>query len=63
MIVASGSHDGTIKLWNAQTGQLIGTLRSELPYKDMNIFGVEDLTGAQKATLKALGAIEEQERK
>src|SRR5439155_10029803 len=57
-IVGSGSPDGTIKLWNVHTGELVQILRSERPYEHMNIMGVENLTVAQKATLKALGAIE-----
>jgi WD40 repeat protein len=57
-ILASGSQDGTIKLWDVQTGECIKTLRSERPYERMNITGVTGVTEAQKATLKALGAIE-----
>jgi hypothetical protein len=34
------------------------TLRSDRPYEGMNITGVTGITDAQKATLKALGAIE-----
>jgi WD40 repeat protein/transcriptional regulator with XRE-family HTH domain len=57
-IVASASDDGTIKLWEVQTGACIKTLRSDRPYERMNITGVTGLTEAQKATLKALGAVE-----
>jgi predicted NACHT family NTPase len=62
-IVASGSEDGTIKLWDVQTGTCLKTLRSDRPYERMNITGVTGLTEAQKASLRALGAIEEDERK
>ncbi|WP_414576252.1 NACHT domain-containing protein [Anabaena sp. CCY 9402-a] len=57
-ILASGSEDGTIKLWDIQTGCCISTLIPERPYERMNIIGVKGLTEAEKATLKALGAVE-----
>jgi WD40 repeat protein len=56
--VASGSYDGTIKVWNSPTGECLHTLRSDRPYERMNITQVKGLTGVQKATLKSLGAIE-----
>jgi hypothetical protein len=62
-IVASGSDDGTIKLWDVQKGTCLKTLRSDRPYEGMNITGVTGLTDAQKASLSALGAIEEEEHK
>jgi predicted NACHT family NTPase len=59
--VASGSGDGTIKRWDAKTGECIKTFISERPYEGMNIIGVKGLTEAEKATLKALGAVEDGE--
>jgi WD40 repeat protein len=56
--VASGSFDETIKLWDVKTGQCLKTLRDRL-YEGMNITGVTGLTEAEKATLKALGAVED----
>ena len=56
--LASGSEDGTIKLWDVNTGDCLKTLRADRPYEGMNITGVTGLTEAQKATLKALGAVE-----
>jgi len=56
--LASSSADETIKLWDINTGQCLKTLRIDHPYEGMNITGVQGLTAAQKATLKALGAIE-----
>jgi WD40 repeat protein len=57
-LLASGSADTTIKLWEVQTGHCLKTLQPERPYERMNITGVTGLTEAQIATLKALGAIE-----
>ena len=56
--VASSSFDGTIKFWDSQTGACVNTLCVEGPYVGMNITGVMGLTTAQKAALKALGAVE-----
>ncbi|MBD2083601.1 hypothetical protein H6F52_01170 [Coleofasciculus sp. FACHB-542] len=57
-ILASGGQDEMIKLWDVATGECRNTLRSERPYEGMKITGVTGLTEAQKATLKALGAVE-----
>jgi len=56
--LASGSEDETIKLWDVKTGEYLKTLKAPRPYEGMNITGVTGLTQAQKATLKALGAVE-----
>ena len=61
-ILASGSEDKTIRLWDVQRGESLKTLRSEGPYEHMKIIGVRDLTEAQKAMLRALGAIEDDEQ-
>ena len=57
-ILASSSADETIKLWNIKTGECIKTLRVPRPYENANITGVTGLSNAQKASLKALGAVE-----
>ncbi|BAZ19410.1 WD-40 repeat-containing protein (plasmid) [Kalymmatonema gypsitolerans NIES-4073] len=56
--LASSSADGAIKLWQVETGECIRTMRSPRLYEGMNITGATGLTEAQKATLKALGAVE-----
>jgi WD40 repeat protein len=58
--LASGSSDGTIKLWDRQAGTYLQTFRSERPYERMNITQVKGLTEVQKSTLRLLGAIEEE---
>jgi WD40 repeat protein len=58
-ILASAGDDDTIKLWDVISSACRRTLRSDRPYERMNISGATGLTGAQKAALKALGAIEE----
>jgi WD40 repeat protein len=57
-LLASGSEDETIRLWTVSTGDCQQLLRSDRPYEGMNITGVIGLTSAQKATLRALGAVE-----
>lgn len=56
---SSGSEDGTIKLWDVDTGECLKTLRSPRPCEGMNITDVTGLTEAQKATLKALAVVED----
>jgi WD40 repeat protein len=56
-ILASGSQDDTIKIWDINTSECIKTLRSERPYEGINITAITGITEAQKASLKALGAV------
>ena len=51
--------DETIREWDVHTGACVNTLAAEKPYARMNITGVTGITEAQKAALRALGAIEE----
>ena len=55
--LASSSGDATIKLWDVNTSECLKTL-ADRPYEGMNIMGVTGLTEAEKATLKALGAVD-----
>lgn len=55
----SAGADGAVKVWDVQTGDCVNTLRVEDPYAGMNITGVVGITEAQRAALKALGAVEE----
>ena len=56
--LASAGQDETIIFWNAKTGEWLKEFQPDRPYEGMNITGVKGLTEAEKATLKALGAIE-----
>ena len=58
-LLATGTDEGTLQIWEPQTGKHLMTLQSERPYERMNISGVTGITAAQKASLKALGAVEE----
>jgi len=57
-IIAACSRDGTIILWDVETGECLKILKSDRLYEHMNIKAVPGLTEAEKATLKALGAVE-----
>ncbi|MEZ4710313.1 MAG: BTAD domain-containing putative transcriptional regulator [Caldilineaceae bacterium] len=55
----SSSSDETIKIWDIQSGACLHTLRPAGLYKGMNISNAAGLTAAQRATLKALGAVDQ----
>jgi len=57
-LVASGSFDGTVKLWEASSGAILRTLRPERRYERLEITGLTGITDAQRTALLALGAVE-----
>jgi WD40 repeat protein/transcriptional regulator with XRE-family HTH domain len=57
--LASCGDDGAIQVWDLKSGEHLRTLRRDRPYERLDISGVKGLTEAQKASLRALGAIEE----
>jgi WD40 repeat protein len=57
--LASCGDDGAIQVWDLESGELLRTLRRDRPYERLTITGVQGLTEAEKATLRALGALEE----
>jgi WD40 repeat protein len=61
-ILVSGSHDQALRVWDLNTEECVQVLRTDKPYHGMNITGVTGITAAQKATLKALGAIDLESR-
>jgi WD40 repeat protein len=58
-LAASGSYDGTVKLWEVASGASLRTLRGDRCYERMNITGLTGVTDAQRAAMLALGAVEE----
>ena len=56
--LASCGDDGAIHLWDVEDGDLLRTLQQDRPYERLEISEVKGLTLAQKASLRALGAIE-----
>jgi WD40 repeat protein/transcriptional regulator with XRE-family HTH domain len=56
--LASCGDDNTIQLWDIQSSEYLQTLRRDRLYERLNITGIRGVTEAQKATLRALGAIE-----
>jgi WD40 repeat protein len=57
--LSSCGDDGAIRLWDLERGEYLRTLRRDRPYERLNITGIRGLTQAQKATLRALGAMDE----
>ncbi|MEM9906109.1 MAG: hypothetical protein AAF921_13910, partial [Cyanobacteria bacterium P01_D01_bin.44] len=53
----SASDDGSLKLWQVTSGQLLKTLTLERPYEKMQISGMTGVTPAQKLMLQDLGAV------
>ena len=56
--LASCGDDGAINIWELESGEHLRTLRRDRPYERLDITGIRDVTQAQKASLRALGAIE-----
>ncbi len=56
--LASCGDDNTIQVWDLQSGKQLRTLRRDRPYERLDITGIRGVTEAQKASLRALGAIE-----
>ncbi len=57
-LLASCGDDGAITIWDLASGEHLRTLRRDRPYERLNITGIRGLSDAQKASLRALGAIE-----
>ncbi|MBC8074664.1 MAG: AAA family ATPase, partial [Chloroflexales bacterium] len=57
--LASCSDDGAIMLWDMRSGAQLQTLRRDRPYERMQIAGLSGISSAQRASLIALGAIEQ----
>jgi len=57
--LASCGDDNIIHVWDLESGEQLRTLQRDRPYERLDISGVQGLTEAQRASLRALGAIEE----
>jgi WD40 repeat protein len=57
--LASCGDDGAIRLWDLESGEPLQTLRRDRFYERLNITGIKGLTEAQKASLRSLGAVED----
>lgn len=57
--LVSCGDDNIIQVWDFESGEQLQTLRRDRPYDRLDISGVKGMSDAQKATLRALGAIEQ----
>ncbi|MBV9174781.1 MAG: hypothetical protein JOZ81_32365, partial [Chloroflexi bacterium] len=57
-LLATGSYDGTAKLWDPSKGTCLHTLRAERRYERLDITRLEGITDVQRERLLALGAVE-----
>ena len=57
--IASSSADGTIRLWDIKKRECLATLRAPRPYEGTNITGATGLTESERASMIALGAVED----
>ena len=57
--LASCGDDGAIHVWELESGEHLRMLRRDRPYERLDITGIRGVTEAQKASLRALGAIED----
>jgi WD40 repeat protein len=57
--LASGSLDGTVKIWDTTRYALLATLRPDRRFERLDITGLSGVTAAQRAALLALGALDQ----
>ena len=58
-LLASGSLDGTVKIWDTTRHALLRSLRPDRRFERLDITGLTGVTSAQRAALLALGAREQ----
>jgi WD40 repeat protein len=59
-MLASCGDDGAIHIWDGERGEYLRTLRRDRPYERLTITGIQGLTQAEIATLRALGAVQDE---
>jgi WD40 repeat protein len=59
--LASCGDDGAIMLWDLERGEHLRAVRRDRPYERLDITGIRGLTQAEVATLRALGAVEDEQ--
>jgi WD40 repeat protein len=57
-VLASGSIDGTVRLWDVPDGASLRMLRADRRYERLDITGLTGVTEAQRGALLALGSVE-----
>ena len=57
--LASCGDDGRVIVWDLHSGAQLQTLRRDRPYERLEITGLTGITDAQRASLLALGAVED----
>ena len=59
-LLARCGDDNTIQVWDLHSSEHLRTLRHDRPYERLTITGIRGLSEAQKASLRALGALEDE---
>jgi WD40 repeat protein len=53
--ITRASEDGSIRIWDTNSGEGVSVLREPKPYEGLDITAVSGITEAQKTTLRLLG--------
>ena len=56
-LLASGSYDGTMRLWDTRARAALRMLRADRRYERFDITGLTGVTEARRSALLSLGAV------